>query len=146
TITPPAVTSVIERGPPRLTSSAQLASATPASPTEHASSVKPAVRSSRLFRPIMSNCTKRCRSTPAVLGRDLPPLRPDHAADAAPPPPVRDHLQPHGVHQLRQIVADAVGDRFVEDALAAERVQVHLQALEFHAYPAGPCRARAEPD
>src|SRR5690606_18346258 len=57
----------------------------------------------------------------------------DDGADAAAAAPVGDDLEPDGVHEPDEVVADLVGEGLVEDAALAEGLEVELEALELDA-------------
>jgi hypothetical protein len=80
-----------------------------------------------------------------LSARHVPVVGGDDAANAASAAPVRLDPQPGRVHAGDEVIADGVGDGFVEDALVAETLEVHLQALELDADAAVAVRTRAEP-
>lgn len=59
--------------------------------------------------------------------------RGDCAADAASALPVGDDFHVLGVHHLGEVITNLIGDRFIENTLIAEALQIQLQALEFDA-------------
>lgn len=71
------------------------------------------------------------------MPRHRPKVRPDVALDAAAAFPDGHDLEPLGLHEADEVVADLVGDGLVEDALVAEALVVHLEAFEFDAGAAG---------
>ena len=61
----------------------------------------------------------------------------DLRGDAASAFPVGGDDEPLGFHDVGEVVADFIGDGFVEDAFAAEGLIVELEAFEFDACFAG---------
>lgn len=71
------------------------------------------------------------------MGGDVAVGGGDLRGDPAAPFPVGADDEPFGFHDFGEVVADFIGDGFVEDAFAAEGLVVEFEGFEFDAGVAG---------